>query len=99
MKGLKHRNCLGFYELIETKKYIYFILEYVEGGSLYKLLKRFGVFPEPLVAVYIEQALQALAYVHEKGILHRDIKGANLLGKISTHKTLRYNFFFDFLFQ
>lgn len=52
---------------------------FVEGGSLSDAKKKFGNWPEKLVARYICQLLQGLAYLHAQGIVHRDIKGANLL--------------------
>lgn len=54
-------------------------LEYVPGGSVPALLGKFGAFEEALVRVFVRQTLQGLAYLHEKGIIHRDIKGANIL--------------------
>ena len=48
---------------------------YCENGSLYNIIKRFGKFPENLVAVYISQVLEGLVYLHEQGVIHRDIKG------------------------
>lgn len=52
---------------------------YCENGSLTNICKRFGKFPENLVAVYIYQVLQGVAYLHQQGTVHRDIKGANIL--------------------
>ena len=52
---------------------------YCENGSLSYILKKFGKFPENLVAVYIFQVLQGLVYLHHQGTIHRDIKGANIL--------------------
>ncbi|KAD5317140.1 hypothetical protein E3N88_17086 [Mikania micrantha] len=54
---------------------------YVENGSLANIIKpnKFGPFPESLVAVYIAQVLEGLVYLHEQGVIHRDIKGANIL--------------------
>ncbi|KAL0446585.1 UNVERIFIED_CONTAM: MAP3K epsilon protein kinase [Sesamum latifolium] len=54
--------------------------EYVENGSLANIIKpnKFGPFPESL-AVYIAQVLEGLVYLHEQGVIHRDIKGANIL--------------------
>lgn len=52
---------------------------YCENGSLHNICKRFGKFPENLVAVYISQVLEGLVYLHDQGVIHRDIKGANIL--------------------
>lgn len=43
------------------------------------ICKKFGKFPENLVAVYISQVLEGLVYLHDQGVIHRDIKGANIL--------------------
>lgn len=55
------------------------ISRYIENGSLSTVLKKFGSFSEPLVAIYVTQILRGLEYLHEQGALHRDIKGANIL--------------------
>jgi len=51
----------------------------MENGSLANVIKKFGAFPESLTAIYITQVLRGLKYLHEQGVLHRDIKGANIL--------------------
>lgn len=43
------------------------------------MIEKFGVFPENLAAIYIEQVLKGLNYLHQNGVVHRDIKGPNLL--------------------
>lgn len=54
-------------------------LEYVPGGSVTSLLRNYGAFEEPLVRNWVRQILQGLNYLHERDIIHRDIKGANML--------------------
>jgi serine/threonine protein kinase len=54
-------------------------LEYVENGSLDSLIKKFGKLPETLVATYVQQVLLGLDFLHSQGVIHRDIKGGNIL--------------------
>lgn len=54
-------------------------LEYVPGGSVTALLSNYGAFEEALVKVFVRQILMGLAYLHARDIIHRDIKGANIL--------------------
>ncbi|URD82610.1 hypothetical protein MUK42_19066 [Musa troglodytarum] len=79
--NLNHKNIVKYLGSIKTKTHLHIILEYVENGSLANIIKpnKFGPFPESLVAVYIAQVLEGLVYLHEQGVIHRDIKGANIL--------------------
>lgn len=54
-------------------------LEYVPGGSVAALLSNYGAFEEALVSKFVRQILTGLDYLHEREIIHRDIKGANIL--------------------
>lgn len=51
----------------------------MENGSLANIVKNFGFLSETLTASYVNQILKGLKYLHEQGVLHRDIKGANIL--------------------
>ncbi|XP_074559829.1 MAP3K epsilon protein kinase 1-like [Curcuma longa] len=81
LKNLNHKNIVKYLGSIKTKTHLHIVLEYVDIGSLANIIKpnKFGPFPEPLVAVYIAQVLEGLVYLHEQGVIHRDIKGANIL--------------------
>ena len=54
-------------------------MEYVDGNSLDSQVKTFGPFPEQIIQYYTTQMLQALVYIHGSGVIHRDIKGKNIL--------------------
>lgn len=54
-------------------------LEYVPGGSVTALLRNYGAFEETLVKNFVRQILEGLNYLHEREIIHRDIKGGNIL--------------------
>uniref|UniRef100_A0A2P2LK91 mitogen-activated protein kinase kinase kinase n=1 Tax=Rhizophora mucronata TaxID=61149 RepID=A0A2P2LK91_RHIMU len=79
LSRLRHPNIVQYYgsEMVDDKLYIY--LEYVSGGSIYKLLQEYGQFGEIAIRSYTQQILSGLAYLHGRNTVHRDIKGANIL--------------------
>ncbi|KAG8659179.1 hypothetical protein MANES_02G020500v8 [Manihot esculenta] len=79
LSRLRHPNIVQYYgsETVDDKLYIY--LEYVSGGSIYKLLQEYGQFGEIAIRNYTQQILSGLDYLHAKNTVHRDIKGANIL--------------------
>mmetsp|Transcript_36161 Transcript_36161/g.47691 ORF Transcript_36161/g.47691 Transcript_36161/m.47691 type:complete len:1189 (+) Transcript_36161:175-3741(+) len=79
LKKLHHPNIVKYIDTIKTDDYLHIVLEYMENGSLSNVIKKFGNFSESLTAIYVTQVLTGLAYLHEQGVLHRDIKGANIL--------------------
>ncbi|RLN94387.1 hypothetical protein BBJ28_00008431 [Nothophytophthora sp. Chile5] len=79
LRKLKHENIVKYHDTIKTQMFLYIVLEYMENGSLAQFIKKFGALSETLVAMYITQVLRGLAYLHEQGVLHRDVKGANIL--------------------
>ncbi|KAJ3050055.1 hypothetical protein HK097_008947 [Rhizophlyctis rosea] len=79
LKELNHPNIVKYTGFVKTKEHLNIVMEYCENGSLTSIYKKFGTFPEHLVAVYVGQVLDGLLYLHEQGVIHRDIKGANIL--------------------
>ena len=79
LKNLDHPNIVKYHGFVKTPETLNIILEYCENGSLHSISKNFGRFPENLVGLYMSQVLHGLLYLHEQGVIHRDIKGANIL--------------------
>ncbi|EEC08097.1 mitogen activated protein kinase kinase kinase 3, MAPKKK3, MEKK3, putative [Ixodes scapularis] len=79
LQSLKHPNIVGFLGVQQHEGAVNLFLELVSGGSLAANLAQFGPFPESVVRRYGRQLLQALAYLHQRNVLHRDIKGNNVM--------------------
>eukprot|EP00163_Fabomonas_tropica_P021865 TRINITY_DN3811_c0_g1_i1.p1 TRINITY_DN3811_c0_g1~~TRINITY_DN3811_c0_g1_i1.p1 ORF type:complete len:408 (-),score=127.32 TRINITY_DN3811_c0_g1_i1:179-1402(-) len=58
---------------------LYIFLEYVPGGSLSSVVNKFGPLKEKTIRIYTRQILLGCQYLHAQGIIHRDLKGANIL--------------------
>ncbi|KAI9269350.1 hypothetical protein BY458DRAFT_533719 [Sporodiniella umbellata] len=81
LKDLEHNNIVQYmgYDFNSDEGLIYIFLEYIPGGSIAGLLNLQSTFSEPQAAFFTRQILQGLEYLHEKNILHRDIKAGNVL--------------------
>ena len=78
MKLVKHPNIVQLYEVMATKTKIYFLLEYVKGGELFKKIQR-GRLKEDAARKYFQQLISAIDFCHSRGVYHRDLKPGNLL--------------------
>lgn len=79
LQNLSHPNIVRYLGTARENDALNIFLEFVPGGSIASLLGKFGSFPEPVIRMYSRQLLQGLEYLHKNGIMHRDIKGANIL--------------------
>ncbi|XP_036393180.1 MAP/microtubule affinity-regulating kinase 4 isoform X4 [Megalops cyprinoides] len=79
MKGLNHPNIVQLFEVIETEKTLYLIMEYASGGEVFDYLVSHGRMKEKEARAKFRQIVSAVHYCHQKNIVHRDLKAENLL--------------------
>lgn len=79
LSEVHHPYIVNVLEVFEEHNTAYIAMEYIDGYSLKSLLEKEGMLPENQVLYYIRQIGEALQFVHEKSILHLDIKPSNIL--------------------
>ncbi|KAL7030568.1 hypothetical protein ACKWTF_006709 [Chironomus riparius] len=79
MKILQHPNIVKLYEVIETDKTLYLVMEYVNNGEVFEYLVKNGRMKENIARQKFRQIVSAVQYLHSKKIIHRDLKAENLL--------------------
>lgn len=79
LKDLQHDNIVQYLDSSVDADHLNIFLEYVPGGSVTAIIRNYGAFEETLCRHFVRQILQGLNYLHERDIIHRDIKGANIL--------------------
>ncbi|ODV96654.1 hypothetical protein PACTADRAFT_24703, partial [Pachysolen tannophilus NRRL Y-2460] len=79
LKDLHHENIVSYLGSNSDSQFLNIFLEYVPGGSVSSMLNNYGPFEEPLIRNFIRQTIIGLNYLHGEHIIHRDIKGANIL--------------------
>ncbi|XP_016109729.1 serine/threonine-protein kinase MARK2-like isoform X12 [Sinocyclocheilus grahami] len=79
MKVLNHPNIVKLFEVIETDKSLYLVMEYASGGEVFDYLVAHGRMKEKEARAKFRQIVSAVQYCHQKCIVHRDLKAENLL--------------------
>jgi mitogen-activated protein kinase kinase kinase len=79
LRDLRHPNIVQYLGCSSSADYLNIFYEYVPGGSVETMLNSYGAIQEPLVRSFVRQLLTGLAYLHNRDIIHGDIKGANIL--------------------
>lgn len=77
--SLNHPNVVRAYDIDNERDTHYLVMEYIEGPDLQVLVKKHGPLPFAIAADYIAQSALGLQHAHELGLIHRDVKPANLL--------------------
>ncbi|XP_032771036.1 mitogen-activated protein kinase kinase kinase 19 [Rattus rattus] len=79
LKALKHVNIVAYLGTCLEENTLSIFMEFVPGGSISSIINRFGPLPETVFCKYTRQILQGVAYLHENCVVHRDIKGNNVM--------------------
>ncbi|NXL56142.1 M3K19 kinase, partial [Chordeiles acutipennis] len=79
LKTLKHVNIVTYLGTCLEDNILSIFMEFVPGGSISSIINRFGPLSEIVLCKYTKQILQGVAYLHDNGVVHRDIKGNNVM--------------------
>ena len=79
LKGQSHPNIVAYLGTERRGACLHIFLEYIPGGSISAMLSEFGAFPDSVIRQYTRHIVQGVRYLHGRKIIHRDIKGSNIL--------------------
>lgn len=82
LKDLEHEKIVSYLGFDESPTHLSILLEYVPGGSVGRCLRKHGKFETQVIQFFTTQILEGLEYLHQRGILHRDLKADNILVKM-----------------
>jgi calcium-dependent protein kinase len=87
LKNLDHPNIVKLYEFFEDEKNYYMVSEYCDQGDLFDKMEKLLYMNQIVVKLLMEQILNAVAYLHSKGVCHGDIKLENIMLYTTTNKS------------
>lgn len=79
LKIVQHPQVVQLYEIIETPKKLYLIMEYASGGELFDYIVKHQKLSEKESCKFFQQIISGMEYMHRLNIVHRDLKPENLL--------------------
>ncbi|KAJ6545039.1 kinase-like protein [Mycena vulgaris] len=79
MKALQHPNLVEYLGLEEEDECVSLFMEYIPGGSIRENVLKYGKFDEESIKSFTSQVLHGLVYLHDRGIIHGELKSSNIL--------------------
>lgn len=92
LSKLNHPNIVKVLDVFDENNTSYYVMEYIDGGSLQQYVKQSGALPENTALNYISQLAAALGYMHTNQLCHLDIKPSNVLITADRTKVLLIDF-------
>ena len=77
--GLGHPHIVQIHTVKETKRLVYFVMKYIEGRGLDSIIAAHGALDLEMTRLVLQQAGSALSFAHHRGVVHRDVKPANIM--------------------
>ncbi|ETO31037.1 Protein kinase domain containing protein [Reticulomyxa filosa] len=87
LKKLRHINVIRLFEVIDTQRYIFLIMEYASGGELFDYIVSKTRLKEAEACRMFHMIVNGVQYCHQHNVIHRDLKPENLL--LDRHKTIK----------
>ena len=82
---MRHPNVIQLYEIIETEKELYMIMEYCNGGELFDYIVKHTRLSEKQACKFYLELISGIEYIHQSGVCHRDLKPENILLDANYH--------------
>ena len=77
--GLSHPHIVQIHSVKHTPKLVYFVMKYIEGRGLDSIIETHGALDLDMTRLILQQAGSALSFAHHRGVVHRDVKPANIM--------------------
>lgn len=79
LRRINHPHIVAYHDFMESKSLLFIITEYLPGGELFDYILNNGPIPEPQACRALYGIFSAVSYLHERGVIHRDIKAENVI--------------------
>jgi serine/threonine protein kinase len=76
---LSHPHIVQIHSVKQTKNIVYFVMKFIEGRDLVSIIGEQGAMDLDMTRLILQQAASALSFAHHRGVVHRDVKPANIM--------------------